>query len=414
VTGYLPVGGKRGQTVNVALQGANLGSMSTMPVQIPADQDEVTVPLTTPMGPAAMPISMIAGDLDEVVEAEPNDQPTQASPVGAVPVVINGRIDKPGDLDVYRIKPAAAGNLAFDLQGRRIGSRIDSFVRVMDATGKDLQSNDDAAGKDSRIVIGVQAGTEYLVEVRSQDRRSGGDMYYRLEINPPGGQDFKLTATPDEVNVGQGGSTAVTVNIQRLNGFGGRVELKVEGLPAGVTASPAFIPAGQPAGTFTLTGDPMAAAGTATQLRIVGTATIGEKTVTRVAQPIEIYKEPLAADNQNSTRTTLLFPVGVTPPAAYSLDLEQRAITVKKGTNVQVKVKSTRQMGVNGQINLTVAGQPPNVAPQLQNIAQNANEAVITLNVAANAPEVTQNILITGNLNNNVQVAPALTITITP
>lgn len=414
VTGYLPLGGKRGETVSVKLEGANLGSMGTMTVQIPADRDEVTVAPTTPMGPAANPISMFAGSLDEAVESEPNDEAGGANSVGAFPVTINGRIDKAGDRDVFRIKPAAAGSVSFRVAAKRIGSRLDSFLRVMDASGKELQSNDDAEDKDSRVVIGVQAGTEYLVEVRSLDRRAGGDMYYRLEIAPPAGPDFRLTVTPDEVNVGQGGSTAVTVTARRLNGFGGPINLKVEGVPAGVTVSPAVIPAGQGATTFTLTAAPAAAAGAATQLKITGSATIGDKTVERTAQPIEIYKEPLAQDNQNSTRGVEMLPAAVTPPAAYALDLEQRAVTVKKGASVQVKVKAIRQMGVTQQINLTVAGQPGNVTPQLQNIAANANEAVITLQVGANAPEVTQNILVSGNLNNNVQVAPVLTLTITP
>jgi class 3 adenylate cyclase len=81
---------------------------------------------------------------------------------------------------------------------------------------------------------------------------------------------------------------------------------------------------------------------------------------------------------------------------------------------VQIKVKALRQMGQTAQMNLTVAGQPANVAPQLANIAANAGEAVITLKVAANAPEVTQNVIITGNMNNNIQVAPAFTLTIVP
>lgn len=414
VTGYLPLGGKHGQTVNVTLQGANLGNMGPMAVQIPMDRDQVSVAPATPAGPTANAISMFASDTDEATEAEPNDDPVHATAIPAVPVTINGRIDKPGDIDLYRIKPSAAGTLSFQVLARRIGSRLDSFLRVLDATGKEMQSNDDADGKDSRIVMGVTANTEYLVEVRSLDRRSGGDMYYRLEVTPPGGQDFKLTATPDEVNVGQGGSTAVTVTVQRINGFGGSVNLKVEGVPAGVTVSPAVIPAGQQASTFTVTADPMAATGAVTQLKITGTGMVGDKAVERAVQPIEIYRQPLAQDGQDSRRNTALFPAAVMPPTAYHLDLEQRAITVKKGTNVMIKVKSIRQMGVNGQINLTVAGQPANVNPQLQNIAQNANEAVITLAVGANAPEVTQNILITGNLNNNIQVAPILTITITP
>jgi hypothetical protein len=411
ITGYLPVSGRRGQTVEVSLEGVNLGAMASMPVKIPMEGDEVTVGLTTPMGPSANPISLFASDNDEVVESEPNNILTHATPADTLPISLNGRIDKPGDVDLYRIKPAAAGNLSFEVWARRIGSRLDSFLRILDATGKEVNSNDDAQGKDSRIVFGVAAGTEYVVEVRSQDRRAGGDMFYRLEIAPPGGQDFALSVTPDEVNVGQGGATAVTVNVQRINGFGGKIDLKVDGLPAGITASPAFVPAGQQAAQFTLNAEAMAAAGFG-HIKVIGTATIAEKPVERTAQPVEIYRQPLAGDNQDSRRPCRIFTAAVMPPTAYSLDLEQKAITAKKGTNVQIKVKAIRQMGVTQQINLTVAGQPGNVNPQLQNVNANANEAVITLAIGANAPSVTQNIIITGNLNNNVQVAPAFTLTI--
>jgi hypothetical protein len=327
--------------------------------------------------------------------------------------VINGRIDKPGDIDLFRIKPAAAGNLSFEINGRRIGSRIDSFLRVLDPTGKELQANDDADGKDSRIVFGVAAGTEYLVEVRTLDRRSGGDVFYRLKIDPPAGPDFKLSMTPDELNVGQGGSASITVNVARLNGFAGAIPLKVEGLPAGITASPAAIPAGAGTAMFTLTAEPGATPGAMSQIRVIGTGMIGDKAIEREAQPVEIYQPPLATPEQSVRRPTLLLPATVMPQQAYSLDIEPRAITVKKGMPVQIKIKATRQAAATQAITIAVAGQPANVTPALQNIAEKAGEVTITLNVAANAPTVTQNIIITGNLANNVQTAPAFTLTIT-
>jgi hypothetical protein len=415
VTGYLPLGGKRGQTVNVNLEGVNLGDMKTMPVQIPADGDQVSVVPNTPAGPVMNPISLQASDLNEVVETEPNDAAGQATVIPDAPVVVNGRMDKPGDVDLFRLKPAAAANLSFEIHGRRIGSRLDSFLRILDTAGKEVQGNDDIDPntKDSRLVFGVQAGTEYLVEVRSQDRRYGGDVFYRLKIDPPSGQDFRLRVTPDNLNVGQGGSAVVTVNITRISGFGGPVQLRVEGLPAGMTASYAVIPQGAATGQFTLTAEAGAATGTPGQIKVIGSATIDGKTVERVAQPAEPYRPPLAQDDQIRQRPTVFHVATVAPPLGYTLNIEPREVTVKRGTSVQIKVTATRQMGQNGQINIQVAGQPPNVNPALQNIAQNANEATITLNVAANAPTVTQNVIITGNMNNNIQAAPALKLTIT-
>ncbi len=413
ITGFLPRAGKKGQTVNVTMEGANLGEMKSMAVQIPADGGDVTLVPATPGGMPVNGLSLMASDLHEMVETEPNDEAGQAMPLPDGALAVSGRMDKGGDVDVYRIKPAAAGTLAIDLFGRQIGSRIDSYLRVLDPMGKELQANDDSIGKDSRIVFGVAAGTEYLVEVRSQDQRFGGDVYYRLQIAPPGAQDFKLTVTPDEINVGQGGSTLVTVGVQRLNGFGGPVALKLEGLPAGMTVSPAFVPAGGGSALFTLTADPAAVQGAYGIIRVVGTATIGDKPVERVAVPFETYKPPLSADNQTANRNMWILPAAVMPPTPYALTLDKRDITVKRGTDAAVKVTSIRQMGQVAQITLTVAGQPANVAPTLANIAANMNEATLTFKVAANAPVGTYNIIISGNLANNVQVAPAYTVTIT-
>lgn len=418
ITSYLPRGGKRGQTVNVKVEGANLGSMTTMPVQVPAEGDRVQV-VPTPAGPAVNPISLVASDLDEVVETEPNDTPAQATQLPGVPIAVSGRIDRRGDVDLYRIRPTAAANLTFEVFARRLGARIDSAVRVLDPSGKVLSENDDADGKDSRTVMGVQANTEYLVEVTTKDQNFGGDAFYRLEIDPPAGQDFRLTATPDAINVGQGGSTVVTVTVQRINGFNSPLELRVEGLPAGLTASPGLIPAGAQSAQFTVTADPMAAQGAMGQIRVFGKGKIGDKEVEKAAQPTEGYKVPLAPDPQPGQpvpqRPTEIMTATAMPPTAYALTLapDQRAISVKRGTSVMIKVTAVRQMGQNAPINLTVAGQPANVTPALQNIADKATEATITLNVAANAPLVKQNVIITGTMGNNVQVAPAITLTIT-
>jgi glycosidase len=56
---------------------------------------------------------------------------------------------------------------------------------------------------------------------------------------PPG--NFTLTASPGSVLVSQGSiSVPVQISVQSANGFEGTVSVSLQGLPAGVTASPAF------------------------------------------------------------------------------------------------------------------------------------------------------------------------------
>ena len=413
ITGYLPVGGKKGQSVNLTLEGENLGAMKNATVQMPGDQPEITVAPAAPTGAPSSPITLVSGDADEVTENEPNNDVSFANGIAAVPATLNGRIDKSGERDLFKFKPAAAGTLAIEVKAKRIGSRIDSNLRILDATGKAISENDDAIGKDSRIVMNVAAGTEYLIEVRSVDQRAGGDCFYRVEIAPPGGQDFTLRTTPDSVNVGLGGSTVVTVQITRQNGFAGPIDLRVEGLPAGMTASRALIPPGQASGQFTITAAANAAAGAMGAIKIIGKATIDGKVVEHVATPFENYVAPLAQPDQAKPRDTVFNHAATMPAQAYALDISPKEITVKRGQPVKITVTAARQQGQTAQINIAVAGQPGNVNPALNNIAANANSAEITLNVAANAPVVTQNVIITGNMNNNVQTAPAFTLTIT-
>ncbi len=59
-----------------------------------------------------------------------------------------------------------------------------------------------------------------------------------------------------------GGSAGITVRVARV-GFGGDVTVTVQGLPSGVRAAPADVPAGQDTATLTLVADSTASAGSA-------------------------------------------------------------------------------------------------------------------------------------------------------
>lgn len=413
VTGYLPMGGRRGSTVTVNLEGVNLGGMTTLPVQLPSESGPMEVVPQAPTGRSISPIVLQSGDLDEIAESEPNDQAAQANSIPSLPIAVSGRIDRPGDVDLFRVRAPAQATYVFEVHGRRIGSRIDSMLRIRDADGKELQSNDDAVGKDSRLSFSMQANTDYLIEVRSIDQRSGGDMYYRLLITPPPAPDFQLTTTPDAVNVGEGSNAVITVNATRLNGFNGRIDLRVEGMPEGVTGGTAFIAQGANSALFTVSAAEGLTPGTLVRPRVIGTAKIGETEVSRVAVGTETWLPPQAPAEQARQRPTRIYTMTIATAPPYTLTLDKYEATVKRGQSVEIKVTAKRKEGQNAAITLAVAGQPANVNPQVTNIAQDAAEGKVVLAVANNAPLVTQNVIITGNLNNNQQPAAALTLTIT-
>lgn len=234
-----PLGGQRGDAVKLQLAGSGLPATQTT-IAIPKDADRrfnVNLPNV-----AANNLTLVAGDLPEHLETEPNDAADAVSTEAVAVksgIVFNGRIDKPGDIDLFRFSVEAGKTLLLDLQSSRLGTELDSVLSVLSSDGKQLKLNDDLAGgiPDSRVVWKVPNGESFFVQVRDQfDHRGGSRFAYRISVSEVSEQHFELKLPLDTVNIEQGAETKLKIGIDRSFGFKGEVELSVEGLPEGVTA----------------------------------------------------------------------------------------------------------------------------------------------------------------------------------
>src|SRR5262249_13156000 len=79
--------------------------------------------------------SLIVGEYAEVSEQGSNDEPAAAQHV-PTPVTINGRIEKPGDADYFRFAAQKGQRLILDVNARRLGSPLDSFIEILDLEGR--------------------------------------------------------------------------------------------------------------------------------------------------------------------------------------------------------------------------------------------------------------------------------------
>jgi hypothetical protein len=59
-------------------------------------------------------VVVVADTLPEGLEKEPNNTADSARPV-TVPIIINGRIDRPGDMDVFRFEGKAGGQIVAEV-----------------------------------------------------------------------------------------------------------------------------------------------------------------------------------------------------------------------------------------------------------------------------------------------------------
>jgi hypothetical protein len=140
--------------------------------------------------------------------------------------------------------------LVFEVRARRYGSPVDSVLRILDDKGKELARNDDADfpgvadNKDSRIFHTFAEDGRYQVELRNLVRVTGEDFPYQLLVYPAAPHTNIMLAT-DQLYVEADGEGAIGINVERLFGFDGAVELYVSGLPDGVTAERTAVPPGE-------------------------------------------------------------------------------------------------------------------------------------------------------------------------
>jgi hypothetical protein len=392
VTAIFPPGGRRGSTVDATFIGDNLGPESTRQIAIPAGASLSALEerFRAPTGWSnALPFQV--GDLPEVREREPNDGWQQAMPVTS-PVTINGRMDRPGDVDSFRFKVAKGQRLVLEVMSSRAESPMDPFLRLLDAKGAVVDENDDRQDRDSRIERTFDTEGDYITQVRDLDERGGETFVYRLTIAPPK-PDFSLTATPDKPLVGAGGTAALDLSVERSDGFDGDVAVSVADLPPGLTATQAVIRKGQQQGRLTVT----AAEGVPVQalaLHVSGAATIGGRTERRLAGTTETYNIQGTAYTRDLTGP--IATVGA--PVPVSLTAEPGTLSLKGGETAAVTVRAKRRPEAGGEITVRLPNLPEGLTAEPAKIAAGAAETAVTVKAETDVRAAAVNLFATGEV----------------
>jgi hypothetical protein len=447
VTSVFPLGLRRGTEVTVSVEGVNLGPARSVKVKAPADAAPGTrlpVTLTAPRGAPLGSPSVTVGEFPEVSDPR--------GPAPAVPFTANGRIGEPGAAQTWTFLAKKGQRLILEVNARRLGSRLDSVIEVLDAQGKPVPRavlrcvaktyitfrdhdsagtgirletwgelrvddflyvggellrirelpknpdddcqfwsaggqrlgwldttpshhpqgaamykvtihppgttfppngfplielpyrNDDGGpgyGKDSRLTFDPPADGDYQMRV-SDARSQGGPGYgYRLTVRPPR-PDFRVSLSPAAPAVWKGGAVPVNVNVERLDGFDGKIDVRLDNLPPGFSAPASNILPADNGTTIAVAAEPTATnppAG-APSLKVVARATIDGQEVVREATG----GPPKVSDGGNIVTTT-----------------GQLEVTVRPGGQTQLTVTVERRNGFAGRIPVDVRGLPHGV-----------------------------------------------------
>ncbi len=295
ITGIFPLGGKSGSRTSLEIKGWNL------PVAKLTENNKHRAagvyPVSVRKGEwTSNHVPFAVDTLPERIEKE-----AKSAQRVKLPLIVNGRIDRPGEWDVFRFDGRVGDEIVAEVFARRLDSPLDSVLKLTDASGRQLAFNDDFEDKgaglithqaDSRILCKLPAKGTYYLHLGDTQQKGGPDYTYRLRISHPE-PDFALRVVPSTINVRAGMTVPITVYALRQDGFAGEIALRLTDAPPGFVLSGATVPPDQDKIRLTLTAPPERME-KAISLHLEGSARIQGREIRRPGVPAEDMMQAFA------------------------------------------------------------------------------------------------------------------------
>lgn len=424
ITSIYPLGGQRGQEIEATLQGVNLPA-KTIRLAIPSNTPAIWPVTVTNTVCASNPRPLATDSLPEVNEQEPNNTLEQATKI-TWPCTVNGRIDKPGDVDWFSFKVEAGQKLILEIRARRLESPLDSVLTLFNGKGGELAENDDTVDPaeplmthhaDSKLAYTFKAAGRFFVRVRDAQGKGGADFAYRLRLAPPQ-PDFTLRVTPDNPRMGQGDTALLLVSALRRDDFTNEIAVNFADLPPGYQTSSGLLLTNQDETPVTITSPRGAAPGLFFPV-VNGTASVEGSDKTVKAVPAESMMQAFSYIHLVPTKD-LLLTVTEPPPISLSIsNLSTNRSTLSLSNSLELTVKASRQEGLRGPVVITALKPPAGILVKAVTIPPEKDEATVVVTINTNKPPVVgfrQNLILQGILRQGkaglAAIAPAIPITV--
>lgn len=239
-----PLGWRGGETVDVELSGGTLSAPETVSV----DSDHAALPNQR----GGLPLPFLRGERPETLE--PRGRKRRRLTEGTV---VNGRVSRPGEIDSYRLQVRPGEEWMIETQAAILGtSQLYTLLALYDQDGEKIASAGDQPPEELLSNISTRAETlgdpaiglripdgvtELRVTVEDLLGRGGPGYGYRLAAQRQPA-DFMVRLDDTQINIPQGGTTSVSLTMDR-RGYDGAVEIIATGLPPGVIVEGGNIPA---------------------------------------------------------------------------------------------------------------------------------------------------------------------------
>ena len=196
---------------------------------------------------------------DSFVESEPNNTLDQALDVSTVPVIMEGVIDKPGDVDMFTFELSSEDSLAFEIETPlKKTPEFIPWITVLNENGKEIVQNlNKIWGRsgnfqkkylEAKTLYDFDQAGKYFIRVRNVTSRHGDRYFkYRLLVRSQVPHVGAIRPNKDHIKLRPGQADTLSVAFELEEGFDGQVLLSVDNLPLGVTTSSAVV--GKPRNT---------------------------------------------------------------------------------------------------------------------------------------------------------------------
>lgn len=329
-----PLGGRRGSNVQLELSGQNVPGITKLSIPKDASQDYSSFVKVN--GANTNSFFLDVDELPEHLES-PNKRTV------TLPAILNGRIEKPGEVDQWKFTAKKGEKWHFDLQAAQLGSPLNGRIVIVDPDGKQV-TKPGKPGSDPEVTFSAKADGTYTIGIDDHFPTEGSKAHaYRLKITQPPAPDFRLTFPEDALTLERGSSAKLKINVERLSGFSDAIELKIPALPKGVTVKGTTIPAKKTTANLTFHAEENVEIQIA-RLRIEGAAKINDKDVTRIASTPTLRGE--------SALNTLF--LAITIPTPFKIVGDYVVRLVPRGTVYKRHYRIERN-GYQGELKILLA-----------------------------------------------------------
>ncbi|MCX6899752.1 MAG: PPC domain-containing protein [Verrucomicrobia bacterium] len=382
VKSIFPLGGPAGAQTTVELNGWNLPqNRLTMDAK---GKSPGTVPVAVRKGDLiSNRVPFTVSTLPEYLEREPNNTVANAQPV-TVPVIVNGRFDRAGDADVFRFEGRAGQEIVAEVVARRLGSPVDSVLKLTDANGNQIAMNDDFEDRgsdlnthhaDSFLRATLPATGTYYVHLRDTQQNGGPDYGYRLRLSRPD-PDFELRIVPSGISGRRSATVPITVYALRKEGFTSGIALALRNAPAGFNLSGGRVPAGCDSVRLTLTLPTTTRRGPPESLCLEGCATMHGRELIRAAVPAEDVMQAFKYHHLVPTQDFKVAVMGRGQTAGPMRLLGDSPMRIPVGGMVRVRF-DTSAASLPEKLQLELSDPPPGIGIQSSSVSTGSIEIVI-------------------------------------